>query len=106
MSLEQIKQQEKEEKTYVDSNKEPHFYWTKELVAEFAREVALDYKDSEIWTSDLQAERQMADNFIKRKKFEKIYSELIVSDVGQTLIVNKEKLEELVNFLFNYRDVE
>ena len=98
---------EKEEvKTCVDIHKEPHFYWTKELVAEFAREVALDYKNAEIWTGDLRAERQMADNFIKRKKFEKIYSELIVSDAGQTLIVNKGKLDEILKFLFNYRDSE
>lgn len=98
---------EKEEtKTCDDIHKEPHFYWTKELVAEFAREVALDYKNAEIWTSDLQAERQMADSFIKRKKFEKIYSELIVSDAGQTLIVNKGKLDEILKFLFNYRDSE
>ena len=95
---------EKEETKTCDSiHKEPHFYWTKELVAEFAREVALDYKTAEMWTSDLQAEKQMADSFIKRKKFEKIYNELIVSDAGQTLIVKKQEFEELIKFLFNYR---
>ena len=98
---------EKEEAKTCDSiHKEPHFYWTKELVAEFAREVALDYKNAERWTGDLQAERQMADSFIKRKKYEKIYSELVVSDAGQTLIVDKQKFEELVKFLFNYRDAD
>jgi hypothetical protein len=98
----------KEEKTKTcdDIHKEPYFYWTKELVAEFAHEVALSYKDAEMWTGDLQAEKQMADSFIKRKKFEKIYNELIVSDAGQTLIVDKQKFEELVKFLFNYRDAD
>lgn len=56
--------------------------------------------------SDLQAEKQMADSFIKRKKFEKIYNELIVSDAGQTLIVKKQEFEELIKFLFNYRDAD
>jgi hypothetical protein len=48
----------------------------------------------------------MVDSFIKRKKFEEIHKELIVSDAGQTLIVNKQKFEELVKFLFNYRDAD
>ena len=97
---------EEETKTCDNIHKEPHFYWTKELVAEFAREVALEYKTAEMWSSDLQAEKQMVDGFIKRKKFEKIYNDLIVSDAGQTLIVDKQKFEELVKFLFNYRDAD
>ena len=98
---------EKEEtKTCDNIHKEPHFYWTKELVAEFAREVALEYKTAEMWSSDLHCEKQMADSFIKRKKFEQIHKDLIVSDAGQTLIVNKQKFEELVKFLFNYRDAD
>ena len=98
---------EKEEtKTCDNIHKEPHFYWTKELVAEFAREVALEYKTAEKWSSDLHCEKQMADSFIKRKKFEQIHKDLIVSDAGQTLIVNKQKFEELVKFLFNYRDAD
>jgi len=60
------------DKTNDSPNKEPYFYWTKELVAEFAHEVALSYKNSEVWSGDLHCEKQMADNFIKRKKFEEI----------------------------------
>jgi len=98
---------EKEEtKTCDNIHKEPHFYWTKELVAEFAHEVAVTYKTAEMWSGDLHCERQMVDSFIKRKKFEEIHKELIVSDAGQTLIVNKQKFEELVKFLFNYRDAD
>lgn len=98
---------EKEEtKTCDNIHKEPYFYWTKELVAEFAREVALEYKTAEMWSGDLHCEKQMADSFIKRKKFEQIHKDLIVSDTCQTLIVNKQKFEELVKFLFNYRDAD
>lgn len=98
--MEHSEQQAKEE-----VNKKPYFFWTKELVAEFAHEVALQYKISEIWTGDdLGAEKGMVDNFIKRKHFEEIHKGLIISDAGQTLIVSKEKLEELIKFLFNYRD--
>jgi hypothetical protein len=93
-----------ETKTCDDIHKEPYFYWTKELVAEFAHEVALEYKTAEVWSGDLDCEKQMVDSFIKRKKFEKIYKDLILSNAGQTLIVKKEKLDELINFLFNYQD--
>jgi hypothetical protein len=86
--------------------KEPHFHWTRDLIAEFARYVAESYKESEIWTSDLTAEKQMLDNFIKAKKFEQLHRELIVSEAGQTLIVYKEKLEEIIKFLYNYKDQE
>lgn len=98
---------EKEEtKTCDKIHKDSHFYWTKELVAEFAREVALEYKTAEMWSGDLHCEKQMVDNFIKRKKFEQIHKDLIVSVAGQTLIVNKQNFEELVKFLFNYRDAD
>lgn len=98
---------EKEEtKTCDNIHKEPHFYWTKELVAEFAREVALEYKTAEMWSCDLHCEKQMVDSFIKRKKFEQIHKDLIVSEAGQTLIVNKQEFEKLVKFLFNYRDAD
>ena len=88
-------------------HKEPHFYWTKELVAEFAHEIALEYKNAVLWTGDdLGAEKGRLHYFIKRKKYEAIYKDLIISDAGQTLIVNKQKFEEVVKFLFNYRDVD
>jgi len=95
-----------EGKTCDNIHKEQNFYWTKELVAEFAREVALKYKDAELWSGNLQSEIHMVNDFIKRKKFDKIYKDLIVSEAGQTLIVNKQKFEELLTFLFNYRDAD
>ncbi len=94
----------KEDKPCDSIIKEPHFFWTKELVAEFAREVALEYKKAELWTSDLYCEKQMADSFIKRKKFEQMKKGLIISEAGQTLIVDKQVLERLFQFLFNYKD--
>lgn len=97
---------EEEANGKVGAFKSPHFYWTKELVAEFAHEVALEYKNAELWSGDLHCEKQMVDGFIKRKKFEEIHKDLIISDAGQTLIVNKQKFEELVKFLFNYRDMD
>ena len=98
--------EEEKEKTCDNIHKEQNFYWTKELVAEFAREVALKYKDAELWSGDLQCEIHMVNDFIKRKKFDKIYKDLVVSEAGQTLIVNKQKFEELLTFLFNYRDAD
>lgn len=101
-----MRSEEEKTKTCDDTKKEPYFYWTKELVAEFASEVALEYKTAKIWSGDLQMEKQMVDSFIKRKKFEKIYNDLILSDTGQSLIVDKQKFDELVKFLFNYRDFD
>ncbi len=94
-----------ENETKDDIRKEPHFFWSDELVAEVSHEIALTYAKSQLWTGDdLGAEKGMISDFVKRKKFEQIYKDVIISEAGETLIVRKEKLEEVIRFLFNYRD--
>ena len=102
---EQLPKEEVCEDSRKDSRKEPYFYWTKELVAEFAHQVALSYKDAVLWTGDdLGAEQGMVDSFIKMKKYQDLHKDLIISDAGTSLIVDKKKFEEIIKFLFNYRD--
>lgn len=84
--------------------KEPYFVWTPDLICEFARYVAVNYKDSELWTSDLAAEKSLMKIFIKAKKVEKFKEGLIISETSNSLIVDTEKFNQLFNFLYNYEE--
>lgn len=85
-------------------HKEPFFSWTNELIAEFAREVAEDYRSAEIWSEDLSCEKDLLRSFVKKKKIEEKMKGVITGDTGESLIVNKEKFESLIEFLYNYRE--
>ncbi len=87
-------------------HKEPFFSWTNELIAEFAREVAEAYREADMWSGDLSCEKSRLNEFIKKKKMEEKIKGVITGDTGNTLIVDKEKFEKLIGFLYNYREPE
>jgi len=91
-------------KTSDSINKPIFFYWTVDLIAEVSREIYEQRRSSDIWSGDYQAEKMIIKEFVKQKKFEEKHKDLVISDAGQTLIVDKVKFEELTKFLYNYND--
>lgn len=93
-----------ESKNRSDGSKSPiqGFQWNIELVAEAAREVACAYKSAELWSGDLSCEKQLIRRFIKKKQIAKKMSGLIISQDGETTIVETSKFTNLIDFLTNY----
>lgn len=88
-----------------DYNTAKESFWTDDLVAEFARELYETRQASEVWTDTHEAEKGCIKTFIKRKKFEKVYGGVVTNDPDNgMLLVHKDKFNECINFLFNYRD--
>lgn len=104
-----MKEQEDQNKTSVDpsGNKEP-FHWSIYDVADCAKEIAIEYRDLALWSDHLFLD--MVKAYIKKKQFEKLYKQLFpLTDPDQQkeiniTCVNKEKLEEIIKFLYNYKD--
>jgi len=72
------------------------FEWTDELVVEFARKVALEYHNSEKWTSDYVAEQSMAREFKIEKTMQKMLEYLAPVHYGEELHVDREKFDEFI----------
>ena len=95
------------EKEYQENSQETfnyYFHWNIEAIIEVSQIICDAKNNSEIWTTDGTAERNIVKNFIKQKKFEEIYKDLIIQDLGENLIVNKNVLEDCFDFINNYRD--
>lgn len=83
---------------------EKDYLWSEETICEFAREVAMAYRNSDCWTDDFTAEKNILNKFVKMKVFDELQKDLILTDIGEHLVVNKDKLETIIDYLYNYKN--
>jgi hypothetical protein len=83
-------------------NKEP-FHWTIDEVAKCAQLIAEKYRTSELWSDHLY--KEMVLEYIKQVRFEELHSQLIYYREldSDFCTVKKDKLEQLIKFLYNYQ---
>lgn len=76
------------------------FQWTDELICEFARKIAIEYKKSNLWSGDFGVEKAIMESFKKEKMINFLLDGLLVKDLGEEAIVNSTKLNDLINYLY------
>lgn len=81
------------------------FEWTDDRVAEVSRIIFTERDESPVWTADYGAEKSIIRRFklqtIVNQKLEEMASEVGIGD--NVVVVNKDKLNELVRYLSDYQ---